>query len=216
MRRRFLSVILALLAITGSARAQRYDGNLHNYQTDNGLYSVYFGVRAGLVHSDVDGSKSLLKGSSNRTSFNLGVVAGFELTEAMPLFAEIGVSYVQKGGKTSGGELKSISYHLNYFEVPAVLKYIARISDDVTVQPLAGVWAAVGCGGHTKAAGAEFLSFGDNRFKRTDAGLRLGCGVSYQKYLLELDYDYGLVNITHKALGNGHTSAINLTLGMNF
>lgn len=216
MKRRLLIAILAMLAMTGVSKAQRYDGTLHDYETNNGLYSVYFGVRAGVVTSDIEGSKSLLKDSKNRTSFNLGVVAGFELTESMPLFAEVGLSYVQKGGKTPKGAAVQYNYHVNYFEVPVVLKYIAKVSDDITVQPLVGVWAALGAGGHTEVAGIKTLSFSDNLFKKTDAGIRVGCGVTYQQYILELDYDYGLVNMAHKALGTSRTSSAYLTLGMNF
>lgn len=59
-------------------------------------------------------------------------------------------------------------------------------------------------------------SFSDSNFRRTDAGLRLGCGIGYDMFYADLTYDIGLANICHDTFDTSHNGALMLNVGVNF
>ena len=162
--------------------------------------SSYYGLRFGLnvptLHYKGTGG---LAQTNPLPRFHVGVVYGNRLGNGLPFFFESGLYYTEKGTELEeNGEFKLKKITMRYIEVPVILKYkIDTGVDDLTVQPLFGGFLAVGVGGQAKLYGTreKIDPFGKSRYKRFDAGLRVGCGVAYQNVYFEMGYDIGLFNI---------------------
>ena len=136
---------------------------------------------------------------------------GLPLSQSVPLYAEIGLQYTEKGGRKRLSSSKKMTYDLNYIELPIVVKYIYPIDRNFTLQPFFGGYLALGVGGKIKnfEQREAFSSFSDDAFQRFDGGLRLGCGVGY-------DLFYGLSNICHDTFDTSHNGCLSLNFGVNF
>lgn len=113
------------------------------------------------------------------------------------------------------------SYSLDYLELPIVFKYKAPLGGGVTVEPFLGGFVACGVAGKIKdyQYREAYSSFSDDyrdNFNRFDGGLRVGCGVSFDRLYLEAAYDIGLANVGKDDFDDTHTGCFNLTLGVNF
>lgn len=161
--------------------------------------------------------------------FHVGLVSGHKLGNGLPFFFETGLYYTEKGAQIKAtqetGERKIT---LRYLEIPALIKYkIDTNVDDLTVQPLFGGFISLGVGGQTKDYNTrtKVVPFGDDRFKRFDAGLRLGCGAAYQNFYFEMAYDIGLFNLAGEKYADYHydnfdghirTGNFTMSLGIDF
>ena len=54
------------------------------------------------------------------------------------------------------------------------------------------------------------------RFKRFDGGLRIGCGVGFSMFYLDMCYDIGLANISHDEYDSSSNGTFYLNFGVNF
>ena len=126
-------------------------------------------------------------------------------------------AYTEKGGN-GYVDGKKFTYDLNYLEMPILAKYKYYFDDDLSIQPFAGGYLACGVGGKMKnyAEREAFSSFSDDAFQRFDGGLRLGCGVGFDLFYLELAYDIGLSNICHDDFDTSHNGSLALNFGVNF
>ena len=105
-----------------------------------------------------------------------------------------------------------------------LIKYGIQASDDIAVLPFVGPTFRYGLfGGKWKTEGeGKVNSFGGDRFKRADMGIKLGCGAEYNKLYLELGYEFGIINIAGWKAANGiddgssHNGNFFVNLGVNF
>lgn len=228
-------VLGVMLATAGTAQAQIYrpqnrSGYTHRSPFDqpargrgyNGFeffnnHSMYFGLKIGFNASAVRSEASALNGTGVASGLNTGMALGFYLSPYHPVSLETGLYYSEKGGKSEGAAGK-FTYDLNYLELPLVIKYKFFTSPDVAIEPFAGGYAAVGVGGKIKDYNNReaFSSFDDGFFKRGDAGLRLGCGISYRMVNLEASYDLGLANIGQDDFADTHNGCFTLSAGITF
>lgn len=167
----------------------------------------YVGFRIGPTFSSVRGDKY----DDLKTGVNVGLAAGFPLSTYLPMSLETGLYYAEKGGKTNYTSAK-----LGYLELPLVFKYHAYVGGGCTIQPYFGGFASLGVAGKIKGEGCS--SFGDkiDQFRRGDAGIKLGCGIAFDMFYADVNYDWGLANISHSDYNDAHTSAITLNFGVNF
>lgn len=182
--------------------------------------NTYYGFRIGLNVATVNSDAAILDANDAKAGLDLGFVIGTQLTRTAPLFFETGLSYTEKGGKTTYQGSK-FTYSLNYLELPLVLKYKYYASRDVSIEPFMGGYLALGVSGKIKDYGerqaySSFDSDDPGSFQRFDGGLRLGCGVSFQMLYLGLSYDIGLANVGHSDFDDTRTGTLNLNLGVNF
>ena len=194
---------------THSRYYNRNTGRLDYSYGTRGSYmnrDTYFGFRVGPAFTTVNSDKPSLDGGKMKTGLNVGVAAGFALTDRAPLFLESGIYYVEKGGKNDKKGL-DFTYNLGYVEMPFVLKYAYNIDRTFSIQPFFGGYVACGVAGKIKDEGA---------FKRFDAGLRMGVGVGIDLFYADLTYDLGLSNIGNDDFDDAHNSALMLTFGVNF
>lgn len=184
----------------------------------------YFGLRLGLNLANVRSDANALNGSSMKTGVNVGLAAGFGLSRVTPIYLETGLYYTQKGGKSDNVETLSgkskFTYDLGYLEVPLVLKYKYWIPStrNVTIEPYAGGFVAVGVAGQIKDYGNRqaFSSYENGYFNRMDGGIKLGLGVGFGIGYADITYDIGLANIGRDSFDNTHTGCLSFNLGVNF
>lgn len=178
---------------------------------------MYYGLRLGVGASTVSSNDPALDGGQLKAGLTLGMVAGWRLTPGAPVSLETGLLYAEKGGKGSSGG-RSLTYCLDYLEVPLLMKYCHGIGRRTAIEPFAGVYGAVGVGGKIKDADGRqaYSSFGNRGFKRWDAGLRLGCGLQHDLLYAELGYYVGLANVSHDDFDTAHTGCLWMSVGVNF
>lgn len=222
--------------LTLGANAQQYrNSRYYNNRTDRleyrhgrhdlgiGAGDSYFGIRIGPSFSTVRSDDKTLDGGDSQTGLNIGALVGVPLSSSVPLYMELGLSYIEKGGKknivvNNYGDKKKMTYDLNYLEVPITLKYIYNIDNHFSIQPLFGGYLAVGVGGKIKNYGVREAqsSFSDEAFERFDGGLRVGCGVAYDLFYFDISYDIGLANICNDTFDTSHNGSLMLNFGVNF
>lgn len=222
----------------GPTPSNRYDYERSHSRWIRNYYGkdMYFGLRIGPAFSHVSGDGITYAGSS-KTGLHLGGVVGFEITNRAPVFFETGISYVNKGGK---GDFHGSKFYtsLSYLELPLVFKYIYYTDMGLSIHPLFGGYLAVGVDGSIKnnmlhkkvgAFGKDMTSaeateklgvLPDSgafpRFKRFDGGLRIGCGVGFSMFYLDLSYDIGLANVCHNDYDSSSNGTFYLNFGVNF
>ena len=225
-----LSVVALLSALATQAQPGRF-GYRHRpmprvrhtttyYSPRNNSYThtnAYYGLRIGMGISTILSNDHSLEGGTTRTGLNLGMAAGFQVAPSTPLYIETGLYYIEKGGERDRDE--SLTYNLNYMEVPLLIKYQIGIDSNTSVQPFCGVYAALGVSGKKKdymQRTASDAFEGADGFKRYDGGLRLGCGLQVSHLYGEVGYDLGLADIGHDFFDRAHTSCIFASIGVNF
>lgn len=212
---------MTLLALTlmMPAMAQRY-GQEYGKTVSSSFtedHSIYYGLRLGLALATVNSDDARLDGGSCQAGLNLGGVIGFQLSPVYPVYLESGLTYTEKGGK-GYVEGKKFTYSLNYLEMPIIAKYRYELDSDISVQPFAGGYVAMGVGGKVKDYGERTTtsSFSSNFFERFDGGLRLGCGFEYELIYAEAAYDLGLTNISHDDFESSRNRCFYINIGVNF
>ena len=188
----------------------------YSYVGDYESRPIYVGFRVGPSFSSVISDNHEFDGGSTKTGLNVGMAAGFCLSDYVPLFLESGLYYIEKGGKGN----RDFKYSLNYLEMPFVLKYIHNFDNSFSIQPFFGGYVAAGVSGKVKNyyERESYNAFGDDydQFKRFDGGLRMGVGVQYDLLYADLTYDLGLSNIGHDVFDEAKNSALMLNIGINF
>lgn len=173
----------------------------------NGMNCPYVGLRIGPSFTNITDYED----SGLKTGVNVGLAAGFSLSSYVPLYLETGLYYTEKGSKN-----KSASTKLNYLELPFVFKYKAGVDGLFAFEPYIGGFASLGVGGMTKDLVEKTATSSFDNFNRGDAGLKIGCGVSFGLAYLDVNYDWGLANISKDDFHESHTSAITVNVGINF
>ena len=227
--KRLIITALAVAALLAPAEAQDYRySRYYNYDTgrldygrhDSGLGTgnMYYGFRIGPAFSAVKSDDPSLDGGKWQTGLSIGALVGLPLSQSVPLYLEAGLQYTEKGGRKRLSSNKKMTYDLNYIELPVVVKYIYPIDRHFTLQPFFGGYLAFGVGGKIKnfEQREAFSSFSDDAFQRFDGGLRLGCGVGYDLFYMDLSYDIGLSNICHDTFDTSHNGCLSLNFGVNF
>ena len=196
-------ILMTLVAVMLSATsfAQMSSGG---FQLSTG--STYYGLRLGFNSSYIGGDVDL----DSRAGFVIGAVAGIRCSPSTPLFLESGLYYTEKGGKKGGAKVR-----LDYLEIPLLMKYGIKATDDLSVLPYIGPTFGFGIAGKMEPGKED--SFGDDKYGRFDVGIKLGCGVEYQMVYAELGYHWGITNISDFP---GDIDAFNrsfyMNIGINF
>ena len=168
---------------------------------------LYWGVRLGVNFSGIGGD---IESDKSRTGMALAGIVGLRVTDSAPVFLESGLYYTERGGK----ELKynntplAPKGHLNYLEVPVLIKYGITTENNVAVLPFIGPYFSMGVSGSYKY------------LKHPDMGFKIGCGAEWNNLYIEGAYQFGVANIAdgdevgHDVSSHGHTFSLNF--GINF
>ena len=234
MRKWMMLAVLGLMTVLPTQAQSYRNSRYYNPRTDRLSYrgrnhpgsswrwrkqDVYYGFRVGPTFTTVSSDDQFLDGSSVKTGLNVGMAMGFNIVNYSPLYLETGFYYTEKGGKGKyGGD--RFTYNLDYLEMPLVFKYFIDVDNDFNIQPFLGGYLACGVAGKIKDFGHReaYSSFSDsqNTFQRFDGGIRMGCGVQYDMFYLDLTYDLGLANVSHNDFDESRNSALMLNFGINF
>ncbi len=180
---------------------------------------TYFGFHIGLGVGTVSSDAEILDANDPKTGLEVGFTVGKNLVSTVPLYFESGLSYSEKGGKSTYYG-KKFTYSLNYIELPFVFKYKAYVMPQLSIDPFVGGYLACGVGGKIKDYGDReaYSSFSsdDSSFKRFDGGIRVGVGAQYDILTLTLSYDIGLANVGHYDFEDTRTGTFNVNIGVQF
>lgn len=173
---------------------------------------LYWGMRIGVNFASIGGD---VKSDKGRTGMTLAGVVGLRVSESTPVFLESGLYYTQRGArrlKTDNLEADltgNPAGHLNYFEIPVLMKYGISTENNFAVLPFVGPYLGLAVAGDTR-----YL----NRF---EMGFKLGCGVEWNNLYAEAGYQFGITNIAddkHMTISSpsAHGRAFFLNFGINF
>ena len=202
MLKKFLIALLGMAA-TLPAAAQYNSGNFEANQA-----SVYYGVRMGIHSGWLGGDIS----SKSQVGMTIGAVVGLRVVRDEAIFLESGLYYSERGGKQNDGKV-----HLNYFEVPVLVKAGFAVTDDIVLLPFIGPYFAMGISGQTTVSTSEgtlkYSSYND--FKHFDMGFKLGLGAEYSLFYLELGYQFGVHDVSKNDV-SARTRGLFANFGINF
>lgn len=204
--KKFFTAILAMMLAVPSF-AQFASGG---FELDKS--NLYYGARMGLAMGKLTGDCEPYDGM--KAGITLAGVIGLRLSQNAPVFLESGLYYTQRGGKDG-----SYTADLNCLEIPILLKYGIKATDDIAVLPFIGPYFALGVAGQTEYSGIdgkEKDSTYDHLLNRNDMGFKLGCGAEYNMIYVEIAYQFGLHNIADNDNLSIHANQLSINLGVNF
>ena len=204
MKKFFVAIVAMMLAVPSFA--QFASGG---FELDK--QNLYYGARMGLALGSLMGDCDPYKGM--KTGFTLAGVIGLRLSEVSPVFLESGLYYTQRGGKDG-----SYTADLNCLEIPVVVKYGIKATEDIALLPFAGPYFAYGVGGQMEYSGVngKEKSSTYDFLNRNDIGLKVGCGAEYNMLYLEVAYQFGLHNIADNSDNTIHANQVSVNFGVNF
>ena len=181
------------------------------------------GVKGGVNMSNFYGDE--LDDKNVKIGFHIGLAADYDFAYNSAIqtglfFTTKGAKYTSSFGDASG----ELTVNPMYLQIPVHYAYKIDVSPGTRVVLHAGPYAAYGVGGKSKLSGsvgdigAEYEEdvFGDDRFKRFDAGLGLGVGAEFGPLLFDIGWDMGLVNIVDSDNGDLKNQNAYLSVGYKF
>lgn len=199
--------MVAMLAIVTAASAQ-----------------TSLGVKGGVNMSNFYGDE--LDDRNVKIGFHIGLAADYEFMYNHAI--QTGLYFTTKGAKydgTFGDVTGEVTVNPMYLQLPVHYAYKIDVSPGTRVVLHAGPYVAYGIGGKSKvklssSEGSAELGdvdvFGDDGFKRFDAGLGLGVGAEFGPILVDLGWDMGLVDISGSSNGNVKNQNAYLSVGYTF
>ena len=205
--KKFFTAILAMMLAVPSF-AQFASGG---FELDKN--NLYYGARMGLALGKLSGDCEPYDGM--KAGMTLAGVIGLRLSQTAPVFLESGLYYTQRGGKDG-----SYTADLNCLEIPILLKYGIKATDDIALLPFIGPYFALGVGGQREYSDGsgekQKVSTYDDYLNRNDMGFKLGCGAEYNMIYVEVAYQFGLHNIADNDNLSIHANQLSINLGVNF
>lgn len=160
----------------------------------------------------------LLNKRSPKLGFSIGATIEHDITNGF--YLQSGLTFTTKGAKHKsheywiGGTNPPITYtkttiNQTYLQLPLMVAYKVQINQDMKAFLRIGAHVAYGIGGKTtekeETKGADRpdetnkeSSFGSEKLERFDFGLGSGIGFEYQRYVISLNYELGLRDISYK------------------
>lgn len=208
--KKVLSTIVAIL-IAAPTFAQYSSGGF-SLDEEN----LYYGVRLGMSISSISGDIPEVKPLGSKVGLTLGGIIGLRCSNTAPVFLESGVFYTERGAKKG----KSVASY-NTIEIPLLVKYGIKASDDIAVLPFLGPTFSYAVSGKYKNpdGNIDTGAFEEKEWsalKRANMGIKLGCGAEYSNLYLEVAYQLGITNICKNGNFSGHSNALLINFGVNF
>lgn len=213
MKRLALLFAIFLCGIT-SGIAQ--EGNSYNG-------SLTFGIRAGYNLSNVASFIPHNESSENRSAANFGVIANIKINDNVVL--RPGIYYSMKGENFPDHSEWNTS--LNYLETPLLVVLQKNLTEKIGLELQAGFYFAYGVSSCYKTeVGSKLESdgkfypvyekvypFKENKFKRFDWGVNLGCGINFHNFYFGAAYEVGLYSFDRP---NNFNHCFMINIGYNF
>lgn len=204
-----MTLVLAMLAMVTVVSAQTSLG-------------IKGGVNMSNFYGDEITDKNMLIGGQ------VGIIADYEFMPNMAI--QTGLMFTTKGAKYTG-ELLGIKGDYTtrpmYLQLPVHFAYKLDVAPTTRIVFHGGPYAAVGVAGKSNlsvSAGDNELGktestplFGDKgSLNRFDAGLGIGVGAEFGVFLVDLGWDFGLMNISKNENANMKNQNAYLSVGYKF
>ena len=148
---------------------------------------LYWGVRLGVNFSGISGD---IESDKGRTGFVLGSERGGKDL---------------KSSKVDAFDPNLPDGHLNYLEIPVLIKYGVTAENNIAILPFIGPYLSLGVSGNYRY------------LKHPEVGLKVGCGVEWNNLYAEALYQFGLSNIADaKGEPSSHGHSLGINIGINF
>lgn len=175
-----------------------------------------FGVKAGANVSTSSFKPDMDSNKKSKMGFNIGLTAEYELAKSF--FLQSGIAFTTKGIKAKGesiwiggqpvSTLWEQSINQSYLQIPITAAYKISIARNTQILIHAGPYFAYGIGGSSDSKyiytggisgepGENKDTFNKAGLKRMDLGLIGGLGLEYCKFVLAVDYELGLTDLSH-------------------
>ena len=194
MKKVFVAIVALFCSVTSFAQ---YSSGGFSLDEEN----LYWGVRFGITGASLSGDS----------------VVGLRASDSTPVFIESGLYYTERGGKE---DKFSVGY--NNLEVPIIVKYGIKATDEIAVLPFIGPYFSYAISGKAKVdvngVSTSVGTFDEKKWsalKRANMGFKLGCGAEYNKMYLELGYQFGVANISKDEMNAIHGNAWFINIGVN-
>lgn len=186
------------------------------------------GMEIGINYSNSSEDTSPLK-KGKPILPKIGINIDYNLSTHISL--QSGFFYSQKGLRSKGTTepvLASVKLYQQVMQIPIMTTYRVKLSNPKFRMGVgAGMYFSYGIGGKTKANGVAFgqeidkdLKTFDNILKKTDFGLNCKIFSEYDRFILNLGYEFGLINVgKSNVLGSNldyKNRIISATLGYKF
>ena len=176
--------------------------------------NIYYGIRFGGTLASISSDTKYAE-MGTKLGMTLGGVIGIRLSSSVPVFLESGLYYTERGGKEG-----KYTCGYNNLEIPLLIKYGFKASDQIAVLPFIGPYFAQAISGKTKIDGVKVGTFDEKKWmglNRFNMGFKIGCGAEYNKLYLELGYQFGVNNVSKADELDGiHSNAFFANFGVNF
>lgn len=179
-----------------------------------------FGIKGGINMSNFSG-KNASDIYKAKIGFNVGLAGDFEFAPGMAI--QSGLFLTTKGANFKNSDNSSVD--LMYLQVPVHFAYKADIMPGTRIVFHAGPYVAYGISGNIKSGSDKIDIFKDRTIdlpiigavgskgaNRFDAGLGLGVGAEFGRFLVDLGWDMGLV----KLYENGELKNMNAYLSVGY
>ncbi len=226
MRKILLTLACALsLGAATTTQAQTY------YAAQSTSYDNFFAVRAGVNFACLDDPQY---SSDSQTGFNVAALYNISLMRNAPLYLQSGVAIEMKGAREGRFIDKDLRTHYkNYgFEIPIVVNYDIVVGKNTAIVPEIGVYYSYAFAGSIDTDQQFYRPFekekyvvGDETvestlFKRNDFGIRCGIAFRYNRCLIGIAYDAGLLDVYPGKIRGGDnnikTGCLSINMGYRF
>lgn len=203
--KKFFTAIVALM-LAAPSFAQYSSGG---FELDK--QNLYYGVRIGMTAANLSGDAD----TDTKVGMTLAGVVGLRVSQSTPLFLESGLYYTERGAKNVG---------YSNVEIPLLIKYGIKATDDIAVLPFVGPYFARAGWGKTKIDNGDGTTskvgtFDEKKWtglSRLNMGFKIGCAAEYDMLYLELGYQIGVTNISKDDNLSIHSNALFANFGVNF
>lgn len=216
MKKIFTAIVAMMLAAPSFAQ---YSSGGFELDSEN----IYYGIRLGMTAANLSGDNETPQiESGSKVGMTLAGVVGLRVSESTPLFLESGLYYTERGAKNIG---------YSNLEIPLLIKYGIKATDDIAVLPFVGPYfARAGWGktkqytmeGETVSKKVEKVGTFDEKksanggLNRLNMGFKIGCAAEYNKLYVEVGYQIGVSNIAKDDDRTIHSNAFFANFGVNF
>ncbi len=207
--------VIAALVLAVPSFAQYSSGGF-----DLDKENLYYGVRIGMTGATLSGDAAEVKDLGSKVGLTLAGIIGLHISKTAPVFLESGLYYTERGAKK---DKFSVGY--NNLEIPVLVKYGIKATDEIALLPFVGpVFSYAISGKYKYSDGGTSVEVGafdekkwpnGNALKRANMGFKLGCGAEYNNLYLEAGYQFGITDIS-KGDDGIHSNALFVNFGVNF
>lgn len=215
MKKIMISMVFVLCAMAISAQGEGsrgFDGGKF-FSTEKPDRGITFGIRGGLNSAGLD-----MKGEDNdlaeETGFGYNAGINVDIPIIKSLYLQSGLFWTVKNAKIKRTDGWKDEYKMNpgFIEIPVLLSYRYDISDKAQLQFNIGPYFAYGVAGKNKSKSGDndnlfsetkyVDAYGDNRewpkaLNPFDGGIKIGTGITFNKFFLGISYEKGFTNIAH-------------------